>query len=384
MVRQGALVFAASELSSGIPKGWIGDSVICSSISGDGSSLWRVPISTRTWRSAGAPQRLTFGAGMDVDPSVSSGGRVIFAGLASQLNLWQTALDANTGRVIGEMQPLTSGRGASIEPALTADGRKLAFISGPRTGRGRIQIMDLDSGKKAAISAGAAPFQRYPAFSPDGTRVAFVGAPFSERVELYVVPAEGGVAEKICEGCGLAPAWSSDGSRIAYDFGLPRYVGLFDLATGRRTRILSHPKYGVLQPQISPDGGWIAFALVDGPWRTRLMIARFDGAKAAPESDWIPVTGGSGFDVRPRWSPDGNLLYFTSDRDRFRCIWAVRLDPATKRPLGPVLDVHHLHNPRLLLSDPPYLGFSVARDKMAFNLTERTGNLWMFQLPEER
>ena len=39
-------------------------------------------------------------------------------------------------------------------------------------------------------------------------------------------------------------------------------------------------------------------------------------------------------DLCPIWSPDGNLLYFLSERDGFRCIWGQKLDPASKRPLG--------------------------------------------------
>jgi hypothetical protein len=46
---------------------------------------------------------------------------------------------------------------------------------------------------------------------------------------------------------------------------------------------------------------------------------------------------------RPAWSPDGNLLYFFSDSDGSRCIWARRLDPKTKKPVGTPFAVLHLH-----------------------------------------
>ena len=49
---------------------------------------------------------------------------------------------------------------------------------------------------------------------------------------------------------------------------------------------------------------------------------------------------------KPRWSPDGNLLYYISEADGFRCIRARRLDPATKRPIGQPLDVYHSHSAR--------------------------------------
>src|SRR5437667_6998711 len=53
-----------------------------------------------------------------------------------------------------------------------------------------------------------------------------------------------------------------------------------------------------------------------------------------PQSEWIEATDGSAFDVVPEFSPNGNLLYFQSQRDGSRCIWALRLEPATRRPAG--------------------------------------------------
>jgi hypothetical protein len=46
----------------------------------------------------------------------------------------------------------------------------------------------------------------------------------------------------------------------------------------------------------------------------------------------------------PRWSPDGALLYFLSERDGFRCLWAQRLEPTAKTPFGPAVPVHHFHS----------------------------------------
>jgi len=45
------------------------------------------------------------------------------------------------------------------------------------------------------------------------------------------------------------------------------------------------------------------------------------------------------------WSPDGNLLYFISERDGFVCLWAQRLDPATKHPQGAAFPIRHFHTP---------------------------------------
>ncbi len=40
----------------------------------------------------------------------------------------------------------------------------------------------------------------------------------------------------------------------------------------------------------------------------------------------------------------GTRVYFTSTRDGYLCIWAQRLDPVTKHPLGPPFAYEHFHD----------------------------------------
>ena len=63
-------------------------------------------------------------------------------------------------------------------------------------------------------------------------------------------------------------------------------------------------------------------------------------------ADGIPITDGKEIDRQAYWSPDGNLLYYLSDRDGFRCIWAQSLNPATKHPEGEAFTVLHFHQGR--------------------------------------
>ena len=83
------------------------------------------------------------------------------------------------------------------------------------------------------------------------------------------------------------------------------------------------------------------------------------------------------------WSPDGTLLYFSSDRDGFRCIWAQRLDRDTKRPVGSAFAMYHFHSARRSLMNADILKWelAVAPDKLVFHLGEITSNIWMTTLP---
>jgi hypothetical protein len=85
--------------------------------------------------------------------------------------------------------------------------------------------------------------------------------------------------------------------------------------------------------------------------------------------------------VSPVWSSDGGLLYYLSDRDGHTCVWAQRLDPATKRPLGAPFSVYHLHRPETSAAGWGRIMFLVgARDKLILPIWKMTSNLWMTKL----
>jgi hypothetical protein len=75
------------------------------------------------------------------------------------------------------------------------------------------------------------------------------------------------------------------------------------------------------------------------------------------------------------------MLYFLSDRDRFRCIWGQRLDPVSRRPVGPAFGVQHFHDARRSLlavgNNVGAIGLGAAGNKLVFALGEVTGNIWL-------
>lgn len=198
--------------------------------------------------------------------------------------------------------------------------------------------------------------------------------------------AQGGTHERACEGCSSSfNDWSADGSTMLHLQGQPRRVAVLDVASGRSTYILGHDRHNLYVPRFSPDGQWITFLAQTGPENRRLYAVRFQGETPIPAAEWIPLTDGRFSDDKPCLSPDGNLLYFTSNRDGSMCLWAQRLHPATKHPLGIPFAVHHFHSNWRSISNVPlsWLGVSVARDRIVFNLGERTGNVWMATTGEQ-
>jgi eukaryotic-like serine/threonine-protein kinase len=194
-----------------------------------------------------------------------------------------------------------------------------------------------------------------------------------------------GVPKKISipGACGYAWSWSSDGKQLLYNCPGAGPVHVFRSESGETSQFLGRQIYHV---SFSPDSRWIAFGQHYPNGRERVFLSPFDGKTAPQEQDWLPVTDGATFDAYPGWSPSGNFLYFISDRDGFRCLWAQRLDPATKRLLGAPAPVFHSHASRrsLLNVGVNSLEVSVARDKIALPIGEITGNIWMAKLPGQR
>ena len=151
--------------------------------------------------------------------------------------------------------------------------------------------------------------------------------------------------------------------------------------SGRSSSWLRHPTWNLHQPQLSPDGAWVAFYASLAPERSRIYVARFRKNSPSPPAEWIAITGEEFLETTPLWSPDGNRLYFGSNRDDFQCIWSVALDPAAKRPAGPPAAVAHFHQAVQQMGNVGLSrrGMSVARDRIVFPLVERTGNLWGMQ-----
>jgi Tol biopolymer transport system component len=97
---------------------------------------------------------------------------------------------------------------------------------------------------------------------------------------------------------------------------------------------LSRAEYSLFQAKYSPDCRAIvvnACAEKTGCW-VFIVPLKEDGT---PQADhWIAIEHPSFWDDKPRWSPNGNLLYFVSDRDGHLCLWAQRLNGGTKQPIG--------------------------------------------------
>src|SRR5262249_54897306 len=148
---------------------------------------------------------------------------------------------------------------------------------------------------------------------------------------------------------------------------------LINIRSGKETPLISHPEWDLHRVQISPDGRWIAFNPKMGPTKSAIFVSPMRDGSSPDPKEWIPITDGEDDDEGPTWSPDSNLLYFVTHRNEFGDLWAVRLDPATKHPVGEPFEVLTFHNARR--PQPASFGKAVTKDRLFWAMQEFTGNI---------
>ena len=364
--------FLRGGLSAGFPTPacWSASTnmILFSALSGSASNLWGLGITPRTGRTNGTLRRLTTGVGDDIDASCAPSGKFAFTNVQDRTDVWVIPFDLNRGEAKGALERITQGPARRGYASLSNNGRYVAFSS-DQWGQGNIWIRDLVIGKESIVDSSSF-LQLYPVVNASGTRVAF--SVFEKGKRVVYASAPGGAPEKLCEGCLRATDWSRDEKTVLVFGGTPYQIDILDLASHHQTPLLKHTDYNLLYGRFSPDSRWVSFTVRTEPNRGHISIAPVDGPKPIPESAWITIAPSEAQDWA-NWSPDGKSLYFTSNRDGHRCLWAQRLDPTSQRPLGEPFPVHHLHG-RLSYKNG---GWSAGGGRIGLVLDEAVGNIWM-------
>lgn len=236
-------------------------------------------------------------------------------------NLFSVAADGSG------LTRLTNRKGIEGDSSWSPDGSKLAFVcaKNPRRGPYEICVINADGSgftrltRHRGFSIGAA-------WSPDGTKIVYATDAGGKVLRLYVMNADGSGQQRLTRnrrGTDYAdPQWSPDGATIAFAIlkgagrDTPRAfdssIALIDAGDGGNLRRLT-PRRGrdELNPNWSPDGTKIAFEV------NRLFDVR--------QSDiWRMNADGSGkqrltrtrfYETYPVFSPDGTRIAFSGDRD---------------------------------------------------------------------
>ncbi len=352
----------------------------------DTPGIWQVPISSRTWQAKGSPVRLTRGSG-ETHASLTADGAIAFASVARNIDVWSLPIHVDQGRVTGEPARLTTSGAIDYNASISRNGRLVTFASN-RSGNADLWAKDLVNGNLRALTL--TPWGEFDAVvSDDGSTVAYLVFESLDMgsnawVELRNMTEE--VSRKILDQAEWPSDFSSDGRLLVLNGLITERVTarVVNIAAGETVATLAHPDHNLYQAHLSPDDRWIVFHVLPTPEKTQVSIAPFREGTHNDPDQWIPVTDGQALDDKPRWSPNGNLIYMTSDRDGFTCLWAQPLDPETKHPNGPAIAIKHFHQFQNSLGavQVNMREIGLARDKIVMPLAELSGNIWLMEPAE--
>ena len=225
-------------------------------------------------------------------------------------------------RVVRFVEGSSSGGSVVEEPrhlvdrssggAWSPDGRHLVFSQD-----GSLWTMDVDSGERSLLVAGVGEYLGQPAWSPDGTRVAYSrgrrnsdGHWFSH---IYSVKVDGTAKTQLSDGDvrDRSPDWSPDSERIVFErtsgtgrddngdfINADRYVVVMDDTGANQTPLIKGGPWEQ-SPVWSPDGTRVAY-VSDLVW-----LIDPNGQNPTPTP-----TGGVFWNGGVSWSPDGRRLAF--------------------------------------------------------------------------
>jgi len=191
--------------------------------------------------------------------------------------------------------------------SISPDGRRLVVGAGAGAGALNIWIKQLDRGPFTRASFGGA--DRRPVWSPDGRTIAFIRDTLGTSVVMGRA-ADGSRSDTVLahlDRQAQEVEWSRDGKWLVIrtDNGSAGAGDLVGVRTsGDTTPVpLVDSRFTELNPAISPDGRWLAYAANESG-QNEVFVRPFPNTR---DARWQVSTGG-GF--QPRWAPDGKTLYY--------------------------------------------------------------------------
>jgi eukaryotic-like serine/threonine-protein kinase len=248
--------------------------------------------------------------------------------LAVALGVYLARRPTGTPTLKTQLEQLTREAGIESFPSLSPAGDQLVYVSGA-SGNLDIYLQRVGGQKPINLTEDSPADNTQPAFSPDGKRIAFR----SERDGggIFVMGATGESVKRVAD-TGFNPTWSPDGEFLAFStisVNSPNRVqetaGLRVVRVGTGEVRTIDVKGDTVQPNWSRHGHRIAFwsdSLSGGNYRDIWTVSANGG-------EVVPATRDEHVDWNPVWSPDGEYVYFSSNRGGTYSLWRVSINEET-------------------------------------------------------
>jgi dipeptidyl aminopeptidase/acylaminoacyl peptidase len=193
--------------------------------------------------------------------------------------------------------------------AISPDGAQIVFENkrfdaGENKNTSRLMIVGATGGAPRALTSGKV-FDTLPQWSPDGKRIAFLSNRDKHITAVYLMSIEGGEPTRLTSLDGNVHdfSWSPDGRHVAYAYQPLNKREILE-RDDKKDELKKQPQFKVikrLHHKLDGVGWW------NGEY-THIWIIPTDGGK--PKQ----LSSGNYDDSEPRFSPDGRLVSFVSNR----------------------------------------------------------------------
>jgi Tol biopolymer transport system component len=273
----------------------------------NGNNLFTVPFDLEKQAVAGGPVQIVEGVGAN-QYAIAESGTLVYVPAAS-------SVASESGRTLmwvdreGKEEALPAPPNYYQTPKISPDGKQVALAMST-DGISQIYIWDLAGETIRRLTFDKASNFK-PIWTPDSKRIVF--ASNGDGINgIYWKAADGtGKAQKLNSAAdlNLRPySCSSDGKTLAIEESNSSFtqydITALSLEGDHTRRPLLHEEYIEGQPDISPDGKYIAYVSMESGG-LEIYVRPFPDVS---NGKWQLLTGGGTF---PMWSPDGRELFYS-------------------------------------------------------------------------
>jgi len=212
---------------------------------------------------------------------------------------------------VGDLGPVGVGTGAMT---ISPDGKRVAWDRG-----GFINVYDV--AKKSVVRLTSGPGNAQPAWSPDGSRIAFQS--YTGGSGVYVIPSNGAGKQELVysplSGDGFTLVrWSPDGRFLTFQVREPGFgydLWVLSLTGDKKPVLVLRTPAAETGPGISPDGRYLSYRSNESG-KSEVYVRPFNpGGDPVPSSTaekW-QVSAGKGIATAGAyWRADGKEMYYIS------------------------------------------------------------------------
>ncbi|MGA2887277.1 MAG: translocation protein TolB [Terracidiphilus sp.] len=222
----------------------------------------------------------------------------------------------------------------SLSPRISPDNTRVAFASLGKYGWA-IRLYSLELGRMVSFPAGTAGgSNQSPAWSRDGSRIAFSSSRSGDS-EIWIADASGANAHSVTSlrGPNIAPTWNPrTNAQIAWAGGRTGEPQIYIMdQDGANVQRLTDSGYAV-SPSWSPSGQFLTFAW-DRKYGPGAPGGRDIYVMDIASKRWLQLTHGAGVNDYPSWAPDGRHIVFERAVGGHTEIWSMLADGTEQRQL---------------------------------------------------